>query len=219
VVDPRDAYSQFLASTVIPPIATKSGLTLINKDAHVDVPADTTDFSVYVTRVKSLNPDLVLIQMNQEPSQGFLREANRQKLAAPLFAGQGFIATSTAAAAANLDLWAGQPFDPGSKDPKVVAFVDAFKSRVGKELPGQYTSPTYIDASAYEAIYALAGGLRSLKANASSDPKKVREGLRDYLAGLKQFQGLGNMINMNAEGDAIKNTMVYRTQNGAWVRQ
>jgi branched-chain amino acid transport system substrate-binding protein len=219
VVDPRDAYSQFLANTVIPPIAEKNGLTLINKGANIDVPADTSDFSVYVTRVKSLNPDLVLIQMNQEPSQGFLREANRQKLAAPMFAGQGFITTSTATAAAGVDLWAGQPFDPEIKDPKVVAFVNEFKSRVEKQLPGQYTSPTYIDASAYESIYVLADGLRSQKATPASDPKQVREGLRNYLSAVKDYKGLGNTITMGPEGDALKDTMVYRTHNGKWERQ
>ncbi len=218
-VDPRDAYAQFLIKTVAPPLIEKAGMSLVDKGASVDIPADTTDFSVFVTKVKAMNPDVVLMQMTVEPSQAFLREANRQKLNVPMFAGQGLITTSIAAAAADLELWAGQPFDPELNDPKVAKFVSEFKARVEKELPGQYTSPTYIDASAYESIHVLADGLRAVKATAKSDVKQVREGLRNHLSTLKGYAGLGNTLNMNAEGDTLKNTMVYRTRAGKWERQ
>lgn len=219
VVDPRDAYAQFLVNTVAPPLIEKAGMTIVNKGAHVDVPADSTDFSVFVTKVKAMNPDVVLMHMNLEPGQAFMREANRQKLNTPIFSGQGFITTSMAAAAADMEMWAGQPFDPELNDPKVAKFVSEFKARVEKELPGQYTSPTYIDASGYESIHVLADGLRSIKATSKSDVKQVREGLRNYLSTLKGYAGLGNTLNMNAEGDTLKTTMVYRTRGGKWERQ
>lgn len=219
VVDPRDAYAQFLVNTVAPPIAEKNGFTIINKGAHVDVPADATDFSVFVTKVKALNPDVVLMHMNLEPGQGYLRESNRQKLNVPIFSGQGFITQGISAAAGDLQMWAGQPFDPDSTDARVQKFVAEFKSRVEKQLPGQYTSPTYIDASGYESIHVLADGLRAAKATPKSDTKQVRESLRDYLTNLKGYAGLGNTLSMNAEGDTLKTTMVYRTRGGKWERQ
>ena len=43
--------------------------------------------------------------------------------------------------------------------------------------------------------------------------------MRDYLAAMKGYPGLGNSLNMNAEGDTLKNTMVYRTRGGKWNRQ
>ncbi len=219
VVDPRDAYAQFLVKTVAPPIAEKAGFTIINKDAPVDVPADATDFSVFVTKVKAMNPDVVLMHMNLEPAAGYLREANRQKLTAPMFSGQGFITSGISSAAGDLQMWAGQPFDPDSTDARVQKFVADFKARVEKELPGQYTAPTYIDASGYESIRVLADGLRAAKATPKSDPKAVRESLRGYLTNLKGYAGLGNSLTMNAEGDTLKNTMVYRTKGGKWERQ
>lgn len=219
VVDPRDAYSQFLVNTVAPPILEKAGFTILNKDAHVDVPADSTDFSVFVTKVKAMNPDVVLMHMNLEPGAGYLREANRQKLTAPMFSGQGFITSGISNAAGDLQMWAGQPFDPDSTDPHVRKFVTEFKSRVEKELPGQYSAPTYIDASGYESIRVLADGLRAAKATPKSDPKQVRDSLRTYLTNLNGYAGLGNSLTMNAEGDTLKTTMVYRTRGGKWERQ
>jgi ABC-type branched-subunit amino acid transport system substrate-binding protein len=155
-VDTRDAYNQFLVKTVAPAVVEKNGLTFINKDQPVEMAPDATDFSVFVTKLKAMNPDVLLLGAGFEPAHGFLREANRQRFNVPIFAGQGYITSSIATAANELQLWAGQPFDPESTDTNVKKFVAEFKSRVEKELPGQYTSPTYIDASAYESIHVLA---------------------------------------------------------------
>ena len=94
-----------------------------------------------------------------------------------------------------------------------------YKPRVDKEIPGQYASPTYIDASAYESIHVLADALRAGKITPATDPKQARESVRTYLAALKGYKGLGNTLNMNAEGDTLKTTMVYRTRAGKWARQ
>ena len=218
-VDTRDAYNQFLVKTVAPAIVEKNGMNFLNKDQPVEMAPDATDFSVFVTKIKAMNPDVVLLGAGFEPAHAFLREANRQKLTVPMFAGQGYITASIAAAANDLQLWSGQPFDPDANDPKVQKFSAEFKARVEKELPGQYTSPTYIDASAYESIHVLADALRAGKVMPSTDPKQARELVRNYLATLKGYPGLGNILNINAEGDTVKTTMVYRTRGGKWIRQ
>ena len=218
-VDTRDAYNQFLVKTVAPAVIEKQGLTILNKDQPVEMAPDTTDFSVFVTKLKAMNPDVLLLGAGFEPAHGFLREANRQRLNVPIFAGQGYITESIATAANNLQLWAGQPFDPDSPDANVKKFVAEFKTRVQKELPGQYVSPTYIDASAYESMHVLADAMRANKITPTTDPKQAREQIRAYLATLKGYQGLGNVINMNQDGDTVKTTMVYRVRESKWVKQ
>ena len=59
-----------------------------------------------------------------------------------------------------------------------------------------------------------AGGI-----TAATPVKEARVKIRDYLTGLKDFPGLGNSIEINKDGDAIKKTIVFATQGGAWVRQ
>ena len=218
-VDTRDAYNQFLVKTVAPAVVEKHGLTFLNKDQPVEMAPDSTDFSVFVTKLKAMNPDVLLLGAGFEPAHGFLREANRQRFNVPIFAGQGYITGSIATAANELQLWAGQPFDPESPDANVKKFVAEFKTRVEKELPGQYVSPTYIDASAYESIHVLADAMRANKITPATDPKQSREQIRAYLAGLKGYQGLGNVINMNQDGDTVKTTMVYRVRAGKWIKQ
>ncbi|OQZ07395.1 MAG: hypothetical protein B6D36_00100 [Planctomycetes bacterium UTPLA1] len=219
VVDPKDAYNSFLVKTVAPPALEKSGFTYVNKDSLIEIPNDVSDFSVFVTRLKGMNPDIVLSGLLFEQGQGLLREANRQKLNVPIFAGLGYLTETVAKAAGDIDLWAGQPFDPGADDPKVRQFVQTFKARAEKEMPGQYSTPTYIDAGAYEMMYILADALREAKATPDSLPKEVREKIRAYLAGLKSYSGLGNRLSINEEGDAVKPTLVYKTEGGRWVKQ
>ncbi len=218
-VDTRDAYNQFLVKTVAPPIVEKHGLRFLNREQPVEIAPDATDFSVFVTRLKAMNPDVLLLGAGFEPAHGFLREANRQKLNVPIFAGQGYVTASIATAAGELQLWAGQPFDPDSIDRRVQVFTGEFKRRVEKELPGQYTTPTYIDAGAFETVHVIADGLRRAGVTPATDPKVAREALRAFLTNLRGYQGLGNILNINSEGDAVKATMVYRTRGGKWAKQ
>lgn len=218
VVDPKDAYNNFLVKTVAPPALEKNGFTVVNKDALIEIPNDVNDYSVFVTRIKSMQPDIVLLGLVFEQGKGFLREANRQKLVVPMFAGLGYITETVAQAAESISLWAGQPFDPGSPSADVKKFVQDYKARVEAELPGQYSTPTYIDAGAYETVYILADALRAAKVTPQSQPKEVRESIRNYLQSLASYQGLGNELSINEDGDAVKPTLLYRASGGAWLR-
>jgi branched-chain amino acid transport system substrate-binding protein len=218
VVDPKDAYNSFLVKTVAPPALERNGFVLVNKDALIEIPNDVADFSVFVTRIKAMNPDIVLTGLLFEQGKGFLREANRQKLVVPMFAGLGYLTETVAEAAGAIDLWAGQPFDPNATDPKVQQFVKTFKARAEKEMPGQYSTPTYIDAGAYETMYIFADALRQANATPQSSPKEVREKMRAYLAGLKSYAGLGNQLSINNDGDAVKPTLLYRSKAGRWIK-
>lgn len=214
-LDNKDAYETNLVKNVSPPILAKFGFTRINGDSPIEMPTNTEDFSVFVTRMKAMNPDVVLLGIQFEQAKAFLREANRQRFNVPMYSGLGYVTESVAEAAREIKVYSGQPFDPDSDDPKVKSFVKMFKERSEKELPGQYTTPTYIDAGAYETMMILADALRAAKATATSDVKELRTKVRDHLAGLKDYQGLGNKLSFNEEGDAIKPTLIYRTGNGS----
>lgn len=218
MVDPKDPYSNFMIKTVAPPILAKDGLTLVNAGALIEVPSDITDFSVFVTRVKALNPDIVYVGLLHEAVPAFLKEAHRQHLEVPMFAGLGTITDGVAQASQGIDLYAGQPFDPGSDDPKVQAFVKEFRARSEKELPGQYSNPIYADAGAYEGIYLFADAIRAGHIDATTDVAKARTEIRDYLAKVRDFKGLGNTLFINADGDAVKSSLIFHTQDGAWKR-
>lgn len=215
--DPKDAYSKFLTTAVAPSALEKNGFEIVNKGALIEVPDTTEDFSVFVTKIKAMEPDIVLLGMLFEKAKGFLLEANRQKLTVPMFAGLGYITETVAQSAGAVTVFAGQPFDPDAQDEATKTFTAEFKKRVEKELPGQYTTPTYIDGGAYETILMIAHVLKASNLKPTDDVAKLRTAVRDGLATLKDFQGLGNTLSVNEEGDAIKPTIQYRTANGAWT--
>ncbi len=218
-LDPKDPYEVFLTRNVAPPLLAQNAMTVANAGAFIEIPVDATDFSVFVTRIKALEPDVILAGVGHEALAGFLKEANRQQLNVPLFAGLGSITDAVADAAKGIPVFAGQPFDPHSDDPKVVAFVKAFKARSERDLPGQYSNPIYADAGAYEGLYMFAAAMKAGDVTPATPLKEARTKIRDYLTGLKDFPGLGNSIDINKDGDAIKKTIVFATENGAWVRQ
>ena len=218
VIDPKDPYQSFLVKNVSPPALEKNGMAVVNKDALIEIPVTVTDFSVFVTRIKALNPDVVLLGIQHESAAGFLREANRQKLAVPMFAGLGSITEAVADAAREIPLFSGQPFDSTASDPRVQAYVKEFKARSEKELPGQYSTPIYADAGAYEAVYILADAIRTGKIDGKTPVKEARVKIRDYLTTLQGFKGLGNTITINKDGDAVKQSIIFRTQAGTWKR-
>ena len=218
-LDRKDPYEVFLAKNVAPPLLTQNGMVVANQGALIEIPVDVTDFSVFVTRIKALEPDVILAGIAHEALAGFLKEANRQQLTVPVFAGLGSITDAVADAAKGIHLFAGQPFDPHSDDPKVVEFVAAFKARSEHDLPGQYSNPIYADAGAYEGLYMLAAAMKAGNIVAATPVKEARTRIRDYLTNLKGFPGLGNSVDINKDGDAIKRTIVFATQDGSWVRQ
>lgn len=218
VLDPKDPYQNFLVKNVAPAALEKNGLTIVNAAALIEIPVDVTDFSVFVTRVKALNPDVVLLGIAHEAAPAFLRESHRQKLKVPMFAGLGSITEAVSEAAKDIEVYAGQPFDASANDPQVQAYVKEFRARSEKQLPGQYSTPIYADAGAYESIYLLADALRTSRIDAKTNVAEARTKIRDYLAGVKSFKGLGNTLSINADGDAVKTSLIFRTQAGAWKR-
>ena len=218
VLDPKDPYANFLIKNVAPPILEKNGIVIVNAAALIEVPSDVTDFSVFVTRVKALNPDAVFVGLLHEAVPAFLKEALRQKLKVPMFAGLGTITEGVSTAAKDIAVYAGQPFDAAADDTKVQAFVKEFRARSEKQLPGQYSTPIYADAGAYESVYLLADAMRAGKIDAKTEVVEARTKIRDYMAKVKDFKGLGNTLYINAEGDAVKTPLIFRTVNGVWKR-
>lgn len=213
VYDPKDAYQTFLVKTVAPPELKRVGLRILNQDAPMEIPVDANDHSVFVTHIKGINPDVILVGLVIEQARTFLHELNRQQYRIPLMGGIGFITDAVAQSAGDLEFFCGQPFDANADDAVVQKFTREFAARSEKELPGQYTMPSYIEAGAYEAVYMIADALRPFS---QSDLKTQRTAVRDFLATLKNYRGLGNTISFNAEGDAEKPTLVFRTSKGKW---
>lgn len=217
IVDPRDAYSSYVTKSIVPDSLTEAGLDLMNPGAYIEIPYTDQDMSAHVTRVKSMNADAIYLGILFDRGKDFLFEANRQGLKLPIITAAGYDTEDVAAAAKNIELYAGQTFNPNDPSPEVQSFVKAFGERVKKELPGQYTTPTFMDAGGYEVVKMIAKVLTSMNAKPGDNLKTMRMGIRDGLQSMKDFKGLGASITFNKDGDGFKQSIVRKVSNGDWV--
>ena len=73
------------------------------------------------------------------------------------------------------------------------------------------------DANIYEIINMYIDGVKKDRRDGQAGrPAADRNKIRDYMAQLKGFEGLGGPIGFNADGDAIKAFYIVQGQNGAW---
>lgn len=216
IMDPKDAYQVAFIGKVAPPAFEKHGITVVNKGNPLEVPTDATDHSVFVTKLRAMNVDAGVLGLVIEQGQTFLHELNRQKVAMPMLTGIGYVTNSVAEVAGDRKVYSGQPFDPNSADDTVKTFSAEFAKRSKQDLPGQYTVPLYIDAGAYESIKILADALRASNAKPGDSTEDIRVKIRDYIANLKDYQGLGNSLTIDENGDAVKPTLVFETDKGSW---
>jgi branched-chain amino acid transport system substrate-binding protein len=73
------------------------------------------------------------------------------------------------------------------------------------------------DANIYEIVSMYIEAAKKAGITAKpEDLEKDRTKIRDYMAKLKGFEGLGGPISFNADGDAIKAFYIVQGQNGAW---
>jgi branched-chain amino acid transport system substrate-binding protein len=97
-------------------------------------------------------------------------------------------------------------------------FIAALQPLLRKEsgLPPEI-EPSMYDANIYEIMNMYLDAVK--KAGVTADPANLeadRTKIRDHMASLKGFEGLGGPISFNPDGDAIKAFYIVQGQNGAW---
>ncbi len=133
--------------------------------------AKDTDFSAQLTKIKSLNPDAVVVSALVEAASGILLEARSLGFPPTLrfIGGNGFNSPKLgeiAGSAADGTL-VGSPWFIGKDDSANQKFVAAYKAKYSDE-PDQFA------AQAYDTLHIVA---RAIDAAGSAEPDKIREAL------------------------------------------
>ncbi|MDX9958684.1 MAG: ABC transporter substrate-binding protein [Clostridia bacterium] len=164
------------------------------------------DFSAQLTRVKSLNPDVIFAPGNYTESALIIKQARELGITAPFLGGDtweiaefinvGKQAVEGAVMSAFFDNDA--PLTPMSK-----VFVTEYQKKYGKLPSG--TAVLGFDG------YLLA--LDAIKRADSTDPLKIR----DAIAVTKGFAGAAGVVNLDQNGDPIKSAVIKEVKNGKFV--
>lgn len=161
-----------------------------------------SDYNAQLTKIKSLNPDLILCSALYNEGAVIMDQARKLGIKAPFVGGNGFNSPEVIKIAGDAaeGLIVATPWFAGKQDPKVQEFIKNYKAEYGKE-PDQFA------AQAYDALYLYA---EALKNAGEAD----RDALRDALAKIKGFKGVLGEFSFDKDGDVKMTPTVITIKDG-----
>lgn len=217
--DTKEAVTEAMVKETFPKALKEKGLEVIDTVAFETTIAD---FSPVVTKIKSLNPDGVVLAALMPQGVNFAKEYERQGLKFPVLTsahvnGGPFVET----AGSSVEGWIITGlFDWESKDPKISSFVKRFFERGAADSTIK-PPPTHIstEGTYYDTVQILADIMRKAGIKPDSPLQEARDKIRDGMVNLKDFQGLSGKISINpTTGEAIREPMPADTaKNGKWA--
>ncbi|MFP4316466.1 MAG: branched-chain amino acid ABC transporter substrate-binding protein [Desulfovibrionales bacterium] len=200
IVDDKTTYSQGLADNV-EKLAKENGLKVLGHE-HVN-PGD-KDFSAVLTRVRSLNPDVFYVSMqNSSTGSLMLIQAKRLRIDAALLAQDAVYHPQLIEIGKDAVEGAYLTFGyTDTETPAYQQFYDAYSAKYGK--PGAYSAYAYDSTMAY---------FKAVKAAGTTDPAKVREALLNL-----DFDGASKRISYKENGDSGSNYIIFVVKDGEFTR-
>ena len=165
-----------------------------------------TDFRTQVTKVKSVEPEVIYI-VPQAPAKGLLllKQIKELGLKQPIMTAEVLIGKKNVVDnPAELEGITGVELKFDEKKPKAAALLSKYKQVSGEEPE----FPSFI-ATAYDAT--------NLIADAILEKGYDGEKIRDYLYAVKDYDGAAGKITMDENGDPIMEYSVKQVKNGELV--
>jgi branched-chain amino acid transport system substrate-binding protein len=218
IFDAKDATAATVGKKIMPAMMKENGIEVLNENDLLSFNTGDLDVSAQVTKMKSLDPDGVVVSADYSQAVTVIREMKRQGLLKPIVGATQLISSAILKAAPELPIIAPATFYPAMKGERAEKFVSELQPLLRKEsgLPPEI-EPSMYDANIFEIVSMYVAALK--EAGVTGKPEDLeadRVKIRDYFTKLRGFQGLGGPISFNADGDAIKAFYVLQGQNGAW---
>src|SRR3954469_18875213 len=218
IYDAKDATAATVGQRIMPAVLKENGITIVNENDLLSFNTGDLDVSAQVTKMKSLNPDGVMVSADYSQGITVIREMKRQGLLKPVVGATQLISSAILKAAPEIPIVSPATFYATMKGEKAAKFVGELQPLLRKEsgLPPEI-EPSMYDANIYEIVSMYVDAVK--KAGVSSKPEDLeadRTKIRDHMAKLQGFEGLGGPIGFNDDGDAIKAFYIVQGQNGAW---
>jgi branched-chain amino acid transport system substrate-binding protein len=218
IYDAKDATAATVGTRIMPAVFKENGITIANETDLLSFNTGDLDVSAQVTKMKSLNPDGVMVSADYSQGITVIREMKRQGLMKPVVGATQLISSAILKAAPEIPIVSPASFYATMKGEKAEKFVAALQPLLRKEsgLPAEI-EPSMYDANIYEIINMYIDAVRKTGVTLKpEDLQSDRKEIREHMEQLKGFEGLGGPIGFNADGDAIKAFYIVQGQNGAW---
>jgi branched-chain amino acid transport system substrate-binding protein len=218
IYDAKDATASTVGAKIFPGILKENGLTVLNENDLLSFNTGDLDVSAQVTKLKALNPDGIALSADYSQAITVLREMKRQGLIKPVVGSTQLISSAILKAAPEIPVVAPATFFATMKGEAGEKFTATLQPLLRKEsnLPPEI-EPSMYDANIYEIVAMYIDAIKT--SGISGKPEDLeadRVKVRDHLAKLSGFPGLGGPIGFNDDGDAIKAFYVLQGQKGVW---
>jgi branched-chain amino acid transport system substrate-binding protein len=218
IFDAKDATAATVGSRIMPALMKENDIKVANEGDLLSFNTGDLDVSAQVTKMKSLNPDGIVVSADYSQAITVIREMKRQGLLKPVVGATQLISSAILKAAPEIPIIAPATFYATMTGGKPEAFVKELQPLLRKTagLPPEI-EPSMYDANVYEIVSMYIDAVKTTGVTAKpEDLESDRAKIRDYMAKLGGFPGLGGPIGFNDDGDAIKTFYVVQGQGGAW---
>jgi branched-chain amino acid transport system substrate-binding protein len=218
IFDAKDATAATVGGKIMPVLMKENDIEVLNANDPLSFNTGDLDVSAQVTKMKALNPDGVVVSADYSQAVTVLREMKRQGMIKPVVGATQLISSAILKAAPEIPIVAPATFYGTMRGDKPEKFVSELQPLLRKTsgLPAEI-EPSMYDANIYEIVSIYIAAIKA--AGVTGKPEDLeadRAKIRDYMAKLVGFPGLGGPIGFNDDGDAIKAFYVLQGQNGAW---
>jgi branched-chain amino acid transport system substrate-binding protein len=206
LTDNKDAFTKADGTQVFPAVLKAKGIEVID---NISFQTGDIDFSAQVTKVKSLNPDGVVVAGLYNEGGNVVRELRKQGLQQPTIGALGMSEAKfiEIAGPAGEGVMVVNPFWADNPDPKVAAWVAEYK-KSGK-------TPNNAATLIYDSLHITKQCIeKSGITNQPDDLAKDRDKLKDCWTAVKGYPGITGNIAINADGDAVLEPFVLVVKNG-----
>jgi branched-chain amino acid transport system substrate-binding protein len=163
------------------------------------------DFSAQLTAIKAGNPQVIFLPAYYTEAPLIIRQARQLGITAPFIGGDGWDSPELVGVGgpAVEGCYFSNHFSNQSNDPRVKAFVDAYRQKYNDD-------PDAMVALGYDALYLLAD---AMKRAGSTDPAKVNAAI----AGTKDFPGVTGKITLDEHRNPTKPAVMLQVRNGKFA--
>lgn len=163
------------------------------------------DFSAQLTAIKADNPQVIFLPAYYTEAPLIIRQARQLGITVPFVGGDGWDSPELVGVGGSSveGCYFSNHFSDQSKDPRVVAFVDAYRKKYNGE-------PDAMVALGYDSLLLLAD---AMKRAGTTEPAKVNEAI----AATKDFPGVTGKITLDSHRNPTKPAVMLQVKDGKFV--
>lgn len=209
--DSADAVGTAIGTKIMPPLFADLGLEVVNGDDPVSFRTDDVDVQGQVTTLSSLDAQAIGVGAFYNGAVKLLREMGRQDLNMPIAGGSPLVSSAILEANPDVPVYAGGTYYAGLEE--AADWTD--RARQAYEDAGLSGDPLMFDLQVYEIVLMYIAAIEEGDL-CDAELTAARSGIRDFMQGLQDFEGVSGKISMRETGDAIRDFYVIRALNGEW---